>query len=165
MPLSIYIAGPMRGHPYYNFPAFDMARNRLIEMGWVVLSPADMDRADGNDPAKLPGNTDWSKAAGVNLGHAILRDLKILQECDAIALLHGWQSSKGARAEAAVAEFMDKIRIDPSTGEKINGWSRNENCKCPVEVPCACWPVPVQHDAPDAVCGPDQLHVEKEAAP
>lgn len=42
-----YIAGPMRGYDRFNFPAFDAAKDRLIEMGWDVVSPADLDRAVG----------------------------------------------------------------------------------------------------------------------
>lgn len=50
---KVYIAGKMRGVPYFNFPAFDKARNRLSNLGLTPLSPADMDRAAGFDPTKL----------------------------------------------------------------------------------------------------------------
>src|SRR5262245_23383467 len=49
---KIYIAGPMRGYPSYNFPAFDEAEAALTAGGWRVLSPAAMDRAIGFNPDK-----------------------------------------------------------------------------------------------------------------
>ena len=41
MKKTIYIAGPMSGIPYFNFPAFDTAKAFLILQGWDVVSPAD----------------------------------------------------------------------------------------------------------------------------
>ena len=37
---------------------------------------------------------------------AIDRDVAALKKCDAIYLLRGWESSKGANAEKALAEWM-----------------------------------------------------------
>ena len=41
----------MTGCPLYNFPAFDECRDSLKNMGYIVTSPADLDRAVGFDPA------------------------------------------------------------------------------------------------------------------
>lgn len=37
--MKIYISGPMSGIRHLNFPAFESAENRLLEMGWEVVSP------------------------------------------------------------------------------------------------------------------------------
>ena len=41
---TIYVAGPMRGHHDYNYPAFDRQTRVLRAQGWDVVNPADMDR-------------------------------------------------------------------------------------------------------------------------
>jgi len=44
---SVYILGPMRGYQFYNFPAFDKMEARIIEQGYIPVSPAQMDREIG----------------------------------------------------------------------------------------------------------------------
>lgn len=95
---TIYIAGPMRGMPLYNFPAFDAARDRLSKEGWKVISPADMDRDVGFDET----SKDVSKEF---LEEAMKRDLKALQKADAIYMLSGWEASTGATAEYWLARW------------------------------------------------------------
>lgn len=106
----VYIAGPMRGIEYFNFPAFDAARDRLRKFGLNAISPADMDRAIGFDPNQIanPEGYDWRdlNKVGFNLRDALDRDVAALKECDAIYLLDGWEGSKGAQAEKAVAEWL-----------------------------------------------------------
>ena len=54
-PLTVYVAGPMRGKKFFNFPAFDDAKEDLESQGFSVISPADLDRAVGFDPEILDG--------------------------------------------------------------------------------------------------------------
>lgn len=104
---SIYVAGPMRGLPLFNFPAFDAAAMRLTWEGWRVISPAELDRRHGFDPLELPTDWDWTKTPqGFDFRHAIERDLAAIQEVDAIYMLDGWQKSRGAKAEHATAEWL-----------------------------------------------------------
>ena len=100
----VYIAGPMRGHKWYNFAAFDAARDLLLSKGYNAVSPADMERENGFDPTKLPEDTDWTTMdSGTDLACVIKRDIEALLDCEAIYLLPGWKESKGAASEAAVA--------------------------------------------------------------
>ena len=103
--MKIYIAGPMRGIPYYNFPAFDHARDDLLAYGHEVVSPADLDRRAANfEASRLPAETDWSAVPeGFDLKACCARDLEALLTCDAIYMLPGWQKSRGAMAEWSVA--------------------------------------------------------------
>lgn len=105
---TIYIAGPMRGKKYFNFPAFDEARDLLQSEGYNVISPADMDREAGFDPLVLGEDYDWNDLTkcDFSLSDAIDRDLEALRRCDAIYLLQGWQRSRGATAEKALAEWI-----------------------------------------------------------
>lgn len=108
----VYIAGPMRGIPHFNFPAFDAAKAYLIGKGYDVLSPADFDRVlDDFDPYKpeyetADGCGDFPQE--MDFKRVVTRDLTAVTQCDAVALLPGWEKSKGAVAEIAVAHWMGK---------------------------------------------------------
>ena len=107
--MKIYIAGKMRGVPYYNFPAFDEAKKKLQASGWEVQSPADMDRMVGFDAMACKSNHDWNSTPdGFSKIDCVTRCIEAVMVCDAIYMLDGWDKSKGARAEKAVAEWMGK---------------------------------------------------------
>lgn len=94
---SIYIAGPMTGYFKFNFPAFDAARDNL-ERDWNVISPADMDRDLGFDP-------DDGIVTAEFLRDAMRRDINAVMAVDAVYALKGWEQSKGASAEVALAKW------------------------------------------------------------
>jgi len=106
--LTVYVAGPMRGRKYFNFPAFDAAKVNLERRGFIVISPADLDRTEGFDPETLGSDYDWMdlEACDFSILHAIDRDIAALKKCDAIYLLRGWEASTGAKAEKALAEWL-----------------------------------------------------------
>lgn len=107
--LKVYVAGPMRGKPYFNFPAFDTASAELREAGFDPVSPAEMDRDVGFDPETFAEDFDWHDlgACEFDLHLAIDRDVAALKKCDAIYLLRGWEKSRGSLAEKAMAEWLD----------------------------------------------------------
>lgn len=78
----IYIAGPMTGLPEFNYPAFHAEAERLRALGYEVENPA-----ENPDPQ-----------CGTWLGYMRMA-IRQLMTCDAIALLPGWQWSRGARIE------------------------------------------------------------------
>ena len=90
---KVYIAGPMRGYPDLNFPAFHKAAENL-ELGmWDVVNPAVLNP----DP-----NADYVECMRI--------DIKALCDCDAIYLLRGWEMSEGANVEYNVARAL-KLKI------------------------------------------------------
>lgn len=98
----------MRGIPEFNFPAFNTATRILREQGHVVFNPAEKDNErHGTDISKGNATGDEelaTKQHGFNLREALAIDLEfICKEADAIALLPGWERSKGATAEHATA--------------------------------------------------------------
>lgn len=107
-PQTIYIAGPMRGKMSFNFPAFDAARDSFERRGFIVFSPADLNREAGFDPELLGSDYDWTdlNKCDFSLLDAIDRDVAALKQCDAIYMLSGWEGSKGAKAEKALAEWI-----------------------------------------------------------
>lgn len=105
--MRVYILGPMRGVPLYNFPAFDQAEERLKEAGYIPISPADIDRENGFDPKDLPIDWDWLNKLppSLNLQDIITRDIAAVRSCQGYFCLPNWQNSTGARAERALAEW------------------------------------------------------------
>jgi hypothetical protein len=106
--MKIYVAGPMRGIPEFNFPAFHAAAARLRSEGHEVFNPAERDiEHHGVDISKGNEAGDEALAAavhGFNLREALKDDLEfICLHADAVAVLPGWEKSKGAQAEVATA--------------------------------------------------------------
>ena len=109
--MNIYLAGPMRGLPEFNFPAFMAAANYLRKAGHKVFNPAERDiEHHGEDISKgnKTGSIDQAiKQHGFSLRRALGDDLAyICAEADAVVLLPGWENSKGAKAERATAEAL-----------------------------------------------------------
>ena len=85
-PKRVYISGPMTGLPELNFPTFREAANELRRLGWEVVNPAEL---------QIEAGATWE---------ACMRaDIKALCDCDTIALLPGWEKSKGAHLELHIA--------------------------------------------------------------
>jgi hypothetical protein len=107
--MKIYIAGPMRGIKFYNFPAFDEAEIALLRLGSIPVSPANLDRDAGFNPFSLPDDTDWSKTPeDFSFEACMKRDIDALMQCDGIYMLKGWEQSKGATAEHSIAVWAQK---------------------------------------------------------
>lgn len=86
----LYVAGPMTGLPEFNYPAFREAETRLRDRGYGVLNPA---RTYEIEP------TSWK-------GYMV-RALADVASSDGLALLPGWERSRGARLEVQVAFALD----------------------------------------------------------
>lgn len=80
----VYLSGPMSGIANNNFPAFAEWAAKLRADGFEVVSPAEIQEAGT-----------WELC--------LRADLRELCTCDAIALMPGWESSKGANLELHVA--------------------------------------------------------------
>lgn len=79
----------MSGLPELNFPAFHAAAARLRAEGHEVVNPAEINV----DPA-----TGWEQC--------MRADIRELVTCDSLALLPGWQNSRGARLERHIADAL-----------------------------------------------------------
>ena len=107
----IYISGRMTGLPDLNRHAFDAAEMRLIAQGHFVINPHRISELFGTakELAKsfvaLYGETPFGGSGySPRLAHAVMdADLAAVRSCDAIYLLRGWESSRGAKKELAEA--------------------------------------------------------------
>lgn len=102
---TIYIAGPMTGIPEFNFPAFHAAEAMLKAEGHTVVNPARHDEEQGLD---VTGLTGFEAPDGFDLTETLLWDLEQVAHVDVVYLLRGWENSKGARAEVALARALGK---------------------------------------------------------
>ena len=103
--LDLYIAGPMRGYPQHNFPAFHTAAKKWGNNPAIgtVYNPAKMDEDDGfiGTSVSLDGK-DHLKAC-------MQRDLMAVLKSDAMVMLHGWEKSDGARVEHSLAVYLGLV--------------------------------------------------------
>ena len=93
--MKIYIAGPMKGWPDWNYPAFNAAEARLRAACASVVNPAELGAKYGS-PAEIDADPQKMDAL-------VLEELQALGTCEAIYLLPGWQWSRGARKELQLA--------------------------------------------------------------
>lgn len=100
---TFYLAGPMRGYPDHNYPAFFDAAERIRSRGFPVLNPAEncgpnAERAAAAADAKIK----W----GATFGDFFRPDLMMLADTDALCMLPGWRESQGASLEYRIAREM-----------------------------------------------------------
>ena len=86
----------MSGLPDFNFPAFFSAERLLRHHGHDVFNPAQADLDEWKDIDTV--------RAKANYRDCLRKDLNwILDHADAIALLPGWEKSRGSCIEKALA--------------------------------------------------------------
>lgn len=88
---TLYIAGPMRGYPEFNFPAFAKAAADLRAAGYGIVSPHELH----SGRLDLPWNEYMRRDIAIIVSGAI----------GGLAMLPGWQDSRGAKGEAFVGEL------------------------------------------------------------
>lgn len=101
--MKVYLAGPMRGHEDYNYPAFHKAAAQLREFGYEVLNPAEF--------------FDGDQSLGVD--EYLRYDIEQVLTVDGMYVLPGWQESAGARLEVAVARAIEIPVYEYPTGHLV----------------------------------------------
>ncbi len=89
---KVYIAGPMTGLPEFNYPTFFAAEEYLRSHGAKVMNPA-----------VLPKGFEHHEYMQIAI--------PMLQTCEVVAFLPGWQQSKGARMEFTKAHHGQKVLL------------------------------------------------------
>lgn len=101
MTTKTYLSGGMSGYPDLNFPAFHRAAAKLRAEGHDVINPAEIT----TDP-----DAKWEDC--------LRADITELVKCSRIALMPGWQKSRGACLEAYIAQAlgMEMIYLEQVPG-------------------------------------------------
>jgi DNA-binding CsgD family transcriptional regulator len=84
--VRVYLAGPMTGLPDKNYPAFHRFAASLRASGYEVVSPAEIHAV---------GDVDWITAMRADIAQIVT--------CSHIALMPGYEKSRGASLEAYIA--------------------------------------------------------------
>lgn len=87
--MRIYIAGKMSGLPDLGYPAFNAAAEKLRAEGHDVINPAE-------NPEPPCGS--WAGYMRMSVAQ--------VATCDAILMMPGWESSKGATLERHIARAL-----------------------------------------------------------
>lgn len=101
----------MRGIPENNFPAFNEAAESLRVAGYMIVNPAE------------------NEVSGLKFKDYIREDIKeILDKCDSIALMPGWEKSEGSGLEAsmACALGLDLFIVQSAYDEGEGTWNLQE---------------------------------------
>jgi hypothetical protein len=88
---KMYLSGPMDGIDEFNHPLFNRVAAEFRQVGFAVCTPSEFFDGDKSRERK-----EYMREA-----------VKYLLEADTIVLLPGWENSKGARLEAAIATELD----------------------------------------------------------
>ena len=102
----LYLAGPMTGLEDLNRPAFTHWATLMRHFGWEVTNPAELE-----EPKPEATWSDWMR---VCLPHVLA--------CDVVAMLDGWEASKGARLEYDVAKAIGTPVVRVSELGPAYGW-------------------------------------------
>jgi hypothetical protein len=88
---SLYVAGPMTGHPESNYPAFMETSKRLRDAGYTVVNPAEVS---------------LDRLEKVHYLDFLREDLVQMLTCRGVCILPDWWASTGARNEVNVAGLL-----------------------------------------------------------
>jgi len=98
----------MRNRPKLNFPLFFYVEGSLQHRGAVTFNPARKDVDAGLDWEQQNGTIEALNAVNFDMREAISWDVnKIINKCDSLVLLPGWEQSKGSITEYALARFLE----------------------------------------------------------
>ncbi len=108
---KVYVAGPMRGYAEWNYSAFMLAATKLRCARHEVFCPVEQDNERYETDiykGNMQGTMEWGvREHGFSLREALAVDCAwICEVATAIYMLKGWEKSKGAVAERALAEAL-----------------------------------------------------------
>lgn len=94
---KVYIAGKITGDPDYR-AKFHHVEKQLTKKGYIVMNPA-----------ILPEGFEWAQYMKITLA--------MMEACDTIFLMKGWEESRGAKIELNLA-MVNKYNILIQKGAK-----------------------------------------------
>lgn len=90
--MKVYIASKMTGIPNYNIEEFDRVAERLMDLGFEVVSPALIAKEYGTEHSKE---------------FYMRRCVELILSVDAIVLFGDWRNSECAKFECSLAKQLN----------------------------------------------------------
>ena len=132
---TIYVAGPMRGYPDWNYCAFNSTEKMLADRGWKVINPASLD-SNYEETAGMETTPESFDPDKNEDEHAVIRKIMkrdcdvVCDECDAIFMLDGYRGSKGAMTEMWLAKSLGlDVYYEVNEGKNHVRDCYPENCR------------------------------------
>lgn len=94
----------MAGYPEHNYPAFMEASRQLREAGYQVINPAEVELSCGCPP----GAHEWVDYLRADIAEMLSAGVR------GLALLPGWEKSRGANLEVSIARALGWPILDLS---------------------------------------------------
>lgn len=105
--MRIYLSGPMTGYPSYNVTGFaTYARLLRLQTDHEIINPFDLDSDDVL--SKSVASEDGRHFSEQEWAEFIARDVRVVANCDAIAVMPGWINSRGCAVETMVASILGR---------------------------------------------------------
>lgn len=95
---KIYISGPITDMPNKNIDEFEKYEQKFNNLNFEVINPHKL-----HSPMQIESFT-WSDF--------MRADIKAMMDCDLVAVLPGWDKSKGANLEVYIARSLAMPIID-----------------------------------------------------
>lgn len=107
--MNLYVFGPMTGIAEHNAPAFRAAVADLRERGHTILSPVELDEADGFDFSRELTRPEY--LAYLRRDIAKIAEAMATGELDGGVGLPGWEQSEGATLEAHTIRSLGGVTL------------------------------------------------------
>lgn len=125
--MILYLSGPMTGFPDHNKAAFDEAALALRAVGFIIISPVELDE---DRPEWFQASTGW-EVSDEEYNDLLDRDVDQVALADGIIFLPGWSNSGGAGREGEHARDLRKrmylwIPDMPQTPLELPLWLFNQ---------------------------------------
>lgn len=101
----VYLSGPITGLPNGNKEAFQAYEDRFVNMQFEVVNPH---KLHTEEQEKTFEWSDFMKS-----------DIKALLDCQVVAMMPGWEKSKGANIEIYIARNLNIPVINADTLNEV----------------------------------------------
>ena len=98
--LKVYLSGPMSGYKEFNRPLFFRTAAELRVCGYEVVCPAESDYG-------LDDKRPWEEF--------LSKDIPLLITCGGLAVMHGWEQSRGSCFEILIGRILGLQVMDAKT--------------------------------------------------
>lgn len=108
---KVYLSGPMTGKNNLNFEEFDKYEKKFKNLNFEVINPHNLfTKQEVDNITKKLDNKEISFEE--HHGYFMRKDIKEMMDCDFIAVLDGWEKSKGANIEVYIARNINMPIVD-----------------------------------------------------